>query len=157
MDVTLKKIGVEDADTWLKMQVETFTPFLKKYEDYDIDPAAENIEKIVWRMNYPFLHHYFILRDGQIAGGLRVFWWENTNRFRLGIMFILPAFQNGGIGEAAIKQMEALYPQADSWELETLLQEERDLHFYEKLGYLREGEPRVVNDRLTLVFYKKHL
>jgi hypothetical protein len=32
-----------------------------------------------------------------------------------------------------------------------VLQEKRNLNFYEKLGYRREGEEHVINDMLTLV------
>jgi hypothetical protein len=51
---------------------------------------------------------------------------------------------------------ESLYPGAASWELDTLFQEPRLLHFYEKLGYRREGAETPINDRLSLAFYKKY-
>ena len=43
----------------------------------------------------------------------------------------------------------------ENWELDTILQEEGNCHLYEKMGYHRTGETKRINDKLTLVFYKK--
>ena len=51
--------------------------------------------------------------------------------------------------------IEDLYPNATSWELDTILQEPRLLHFYEKLGYVREGEEKVINEKMSTVSYRK--
>lgn len=39
--------------------------------------------------------------------------------------------------------------------VDTILQEQRNCHLYEKVGYKQTGETKVINDRLTLIFYKK--
>jgi GNAT superfamily N-acetyltransferase len=155
MNITLRKIGVAQAQEWLDMQIEANKPYLLEYEDYDVNPAMEHLDKIVGRLNYPFGEHFFIMQDGEPVGGVRVFWWEGTARYRLGGIFIIPQFQNLGIGQIAMQLVESRYPCATSWELDTLLQEQRNIHFYEKLGYMREGEQQIVNDKLTLVRYKK--
>ena len=155
--VELQKITVEQAPKWLEMQIEAYTSLLEKYQDHEISPAAETLERVIERMGVPFREHFFILKDGEIVGGVRTAWWTGTTRYRLGGIFILPRFQNMGIGQIAMQLAESRYPDATTWELDTLLQEPRNLHFYEKLGYRREGEENVVNDKLTLVFYKKYL
>jgi len=157
MKIELKKITTADAPKWLELQVEAYTPFLEKYQDYETSPAAETLERVVERMNASFREHFFILMDGEIVGGVRTALWTGTTRYRLGGIFILPRFQDLGIGQIAMNLVEALYPNATSWELDTLLQEKRNIHFYEKLGYRREDEEQIVNDKLTLVFYKKYL
>jgi len=159
--VTLRKVGVEASERWLAMQVETFTPFLEKYEDHEIDPATESLEKVRSRFQ-PWQEHFYIELNGEVVGGIRSAWWVKDDgsvpeRYRLGNMMILPQYQNLGIGQEAVRLLEAQYPNAISWELDTLLQEERNLYFYEKLGYVRVGEPHVVNEKLSLVYYKKWL
>lgn len=43
----LKKATREDIETIWKMQVEAFTELLDKYQDFDMSPATESLEKII--------------------------------------------------------------------------------------------------------------
>ena len=54
----------------------------------------------------------------------------------------------------AIRQIEKIYGE-QGWELDTILQEEKLAYLYEKMGYKKTGKTRVVNSRMTLVFYEK--
>ena len=47
MAVTLKKATRGDIETIWKMQVEAFADLLDKYQDFDISPATESLEKII--------------------------------------------------------------------------------------------------------------
>lgn len=44
---------------------------------------------------------------------------------------------------------------SSGWELDTILQEEGNCHLYEKLGYRATGATTIVNERMTLVLYRK--
>lgn len=70
-------------------------------------------------------------------------------------MFILPTYQGKGIAQKAIQLIEGMFPQATSWELATLLEEERNCYLYEKIGYKKTGITKKLNDNATLIFYKK--
>lgn len=50
---------------------------------------------------------------------------------------------------------EALYPSALRWELDTILQEEKLCHLYEKMGYRQNGRTEEIKENMTLVFYAK--
>ena len=54
-----------------------------------------------------------------------------------------------------IIEIEKIHLNCDCWVLDTILQEQGNCHLYEKLGYVRIGEPRKINGNLTLVDYKK--
>ena len=69
-------------------------------------------------------------------------------------IFILPKYQDRGIGYAAIMKSFDLYPEVETWKLDTILQEERNCHLYEKCGFKRVGEEHPVNDVMTLVDYE---
>ena len=43
-------------------------------------------------------------------------------------------------------------PQAISWELATILEEERNCYLYKKMGYIQTAEKRKINESTTLVF-----
>ena len=49
MSVELIPIVREDVETVWKMQVEAFAGLLERYQDYDISPAAEGMEKVMAR------------------------------------------------------------------------------------------------------------
>lgn len=157
MVIELEKATVEQAEKWLELQKEAYAPLLEKYQDYETSPATETLERVIERMRAPQRDHFFITKDGEFVGGVRTARWAGIPRYHLGGIFILPRFQGLGIGQIAMRLVEALYPEANSWELDTILQEKRNLYFYEKLGYRREGEENAINDKLTLVFYKKIL
>ena len=68
------------------------------------------------------------------------------------IFSIIAATQ--GIAQEAIKICEEIHGK-NNWELSTILQEKGNCYLYEKLGYSSTGKTQVINDRLTLIFYKK--
>ena len=155
MKIELQKLTITDASQWHKLQVEAYAPLLEKYQDHETSPAAESLSQVVERMSSACREHFFILKDGEISGGVRTAWWPDTTQYRLGSIFILPRFRDMGIGQIAMSLVETRYPNATTWELDTVLQEERNIHFYEKLGYKRVGEESVVNSNMTLVSYIK--
>ena len=53
-----------------------------------------------------------------------------------------------------MRQTEKIHGER-GWELDTILQEERLVHLYEKMGYRKTGKTAAVNPRMTLVFYQK--
>jgi hypothetical protein len=60
-----------------------------------------------------------------------------------------------GYAQEAISLAEGLHSGAKSWVLDTIKQEARLCHLYEKMGYSLTGEEKRVNDRMTLVTYRK--
>lgn len=48
-----------------------------------------------------------------------------------------------------------MFPEATSWELATILEEEKNCFLYEKMGYKRTEVIKKLNDETTLIYYKK--
>lgn len=57
-------------------------------------------------------------------------------------------------GQKAIRLCEEMHGN-ENWELDTILQESKNCHLYEKMGYRQTGKTKVINERLTLTFYEK--
>ena len=147
--ISLKKAEISDTKEIHQMQVAAFTPLLEKYQDFDTSPAAEPLEKILWRMEMPNSEYYFILADEVKVGVVRIRW--NEKHHSISPIFILPEYQGYGYAQQAIQLAEALYPEAKCWVLDTIWQESKLLHLYQKMGYHFTGSEHVVNDRMTLV------
>lgn len=77
--------------------------------------------------------------NGRIIGGIVVYQ-TGYRQMELGRIFLHPTFQNQGIGEQAICFLEQTYPETDRWTLDTPAWNQRNRHFYEKMGYRLTGK-----------------
>ncbi|MEN1936236.1 GNAT family N-acetyltransferase [Paenibacillus sp. 102] len=157
MEVILERAIEFDAESIFNIQVRAFKPLLEKYKDYKTNPANETIDKVIARINRPNGGFYKILVNHTFVGAICVFWKEKTTQFWISPMFILPNYQGKGIAQKTLTLIEKMFPQATSWELATILEEERNCYLYEKTGYIQAGLRKKLNDNTTLVYYKKVL
>ena len=156
--VKLEEVSEDELELLYKMQVASFMPLYEKYHD-EGSPAIESIERVKGRFARPNRQYYFIVKDRARVGAINIGHNdpdEKTISF-ISPLFILPEFQNMGIGYAALQKAFAMHPEVKTWKLETILQEHGNCHLYEKCGFKRVGEGHTVNDVMTLVDYEKNV
>ena len=79
---------------------------------------------------------YCIREDGRIVGGLVLKINEEGKRNELELLFVHPEAHSKGIGYAAWREVERLYPDTEVWETCTPYFETRNIHFYvNKCGF----------------------
>ena len=108
----------------------------------------------------PGRKYFFIISDGQKVGAINIGNKPRDNDntiFHISPLFILPEFQNQGIGHAAIRKVFEMHPEATAWRLATILQEPANCHLYEKCGFERTGEKTVINEKMTIIGYEKRI
>lgn len=106
-------------------------------------------------MKQDFTFYYFIYIGQQKAGAIRVIDKKEAGQNkRISPIFILPEFQGRGIAQEAIRLCEKIHG-SGNWELDTILQEPKNCHLYEKMGYFQTDKTEVINERLTLTLYEK--
>ena len=154
LQLTLMPIVREDVETVWKMQVEAFSDLLEKYQDHDMSPAAESIDKVLARFEQPWTTYFFIMANDEKVGVIRVVDKRDGSRKRISPIWIMSEYRNKGYAQQAILEAEKIYG-PDHWCLDTILQEKGNLHLYEKLGYHRTGRIDKVSDRMDIVFYEK--
>lgn len=155
MEIKLLRAGIEDAGELHTLQIESFRELLDKYQDFDTSPGCEPVEKVEFRLRQDFTYYYFICLGTSKVGAIRIVdQKENSVNKRISPLFILPEFRGQGIAQKAIRMCEELHG-SEGWELGTILQEPKNCYLYEKMGYRRTGGEKVINDKLTLVFYEK--
>ena len=152
--VKLDPVQKEDIETLWRMQVDAFTDLLDKYQDFDLSPAAESIDKVIARFEQPWTKYYFIIAGRIKVGAIRVVDKQDGSRKRISPIWIMPEYRNKGYAQQAILAAEKIYG-SDHWCLDTILQEEGNLHLYEKLGYHQTGRVDKINDRMDIVYYEK--
>jgi GNAT superfamily N-acetyltransferase len=155
MNLTLEKAIITDAVELLKMQTQAFTPLLEKYRDYHTSPANETIDRVTERITNPEGAFYKILLEGLLVGAICVT--SKKEYMWISPMFILPEFQGQGIAQKAIKLAEEKHPDFKRWELATIQEEERNCYLYEKMGYVKMGIAKEINERATLIYYQKEI
>lgn len=154
MSVRLVPVKREDVETVWRMQVEAFSDMLEKYQDYELSPATEDVDRVIARFEQPETTYFFIVADDKKVGAIRVVDRQDESRKRISPIFIMKDFRNKGYAQQAILEVERLFG-SDNWSLDTILQEKGNIHLYEKLGYEIVGQPERINDRMDIVFYEK--
>ncbi|MBR2550896.1 MAG: GNAT family N-acetyltransferase [Clostridiales bacterium] len=152
--VSLRQAEREDLQTIWEMQTEAFRDLLETYQDYDISPGAENIDKIVARFEQPWTTYYFIEAEGADVGVIRIVDKKDGSRKRISPLWIMKEYRGRGYAQDAILAVEEIYG-ADHWCLDTILQEKGNLHLYEKMGYHQTGRVDHISDRMDIVYYEK--
>ncbi len=152
--VALRKAHIEDYKIIHENQTIAFKPLLDHYKDYDTNPGMETTEKVREEIGQQHNDYYHILIEDSLIGMIRIRRKDNGVR-RISRMYIMPDYQNKGYAQTAITLAESLYPEAKIWELDTILQETKLCHLYEKMGYKRTGEVIPVNVDMSLVSYQK--
>ena len=154
MSIELKAVTRDDIETVWRMQVEAFSGLLEKYQDYEISPAAEGMDRVLARFERPWATYYFIVADNEKVGVIRVEDKKDGSRKRISPIWIMPEHRNNGYAQQAMIEAERIYG-ADHWCLDTILQETGNLYLYEKMGYHRTGKIDKINDRMDIVYFEK--
>lgn len=155
MEIHLVRATCGEAEFILNIQKQSFKSLLDKYQDMATNPGNETIEEVMGRLKQDFTYYYLIYLDNEIVGAIRVVdFKDKRQKKRISPLFILPQYWNRGFAQKAIQLVEEIHGN-ENWELETSLQEARNCHLYEKMGYHKTGKTEVINERLTLICYEK--
>lgn len=152
--ICLVQARAEDAPLAQAMQQVAFAELLERYQDYDMSPATESLEKITWKISHPGSFYYFILANGQTVGAIRVLDLKDGSRKRISPLYIMPDYRGKGYAQAAMEEAERIHG-ANHWQLDTILQEQGNCYLYEKMGYHQTGHQTVIKENMTIVDYEK--
>ena len=153
--ITLEKVTRENIEEVWKMQIVAFSDLLEKYQDFDMSPGAEEFDKVLARFEQPWTTYFFIVSDGLKVGAIRVVDKSDGSRKRISPIWIMKEYRNKGYAQQAIEEVEKIYG-SDHWCLDTILQEEGNVHLYEKVGYHRTGEIENINEKMDIIFFEKN-
>ena len=91
----------------------------------------------------------------EIVGAIRVVDKKEEGKAkRISPIFILEQYRNRGLAQKAIEEAERIHG-SENWELDTILEEAGNCYLYEKMGYRKTDKVEKINEKMTLVFYKK--
>lgn len=151
--ISFKLVNIDDLKDIMDIAVNAFAEDLKKYGS-----MPPGIERIKWhREAVKDGHYYKIVENSQIIGGMKICD-KGEGHFHLGSIFIKESYQNRGIGHQAMIFLEKNFANAIKWTLDTPYKNYRNHYFYEKHGFKKVKEIKLVpNESFTLFFYEKIL
>ena len=130
MAILFEPAKLEDIEDFIRVQN---LSFYEDYIKYGCCPGyGRTYESMKTSMETCIV--YKIVADGEIIGKISVRDDKDGNYF-LGCLCVIPAYENKGIGQSAIRFMESKLSDAIHWSLETPADKERNLYFYKKCGF----------------------
>lgn len=149
----------EDAELLYRLQREAFLPLYEKYRDDETSPAKETREQILAKIRDCHGTFYKICLGRYPIGGIRVRCHDNGVVYQnirwIAPLFIIPDFQNRGIAQQVIQKVMGNDSETVIWKLDTIKQEEKNCHLYEKCGFRRVGEEHIIHAGMSLIEYEK--
>lgn len=151
----LKIVPFEDKylNIVYEIQKKAFLPLFEKYADIETNPYCENKQTILTKYTRSDMDGYLFCEGNTFVGCVRIV--NKDNVCKVAALAVLPEFQNRGIAQRALAEIEQIYLLVKMWKLDTIKQEAGNCHLYEKLGYKRTGVEKYIKDDMTIIDYVK--
>lgn len=151
MSITIERAVPTDAEALVRAMVAAFHHDTVLYGvPEDGPPGYQSVEVMLEKIAD---HDTFtIRRGGEVVGGMVVFDRGETAR-HLDLIFLSPEHHGQGVGSQAMQFLDAHYPAATYWTLDTPSWAVRNHHFYGKFGFVKTGEHPF--DGITLFSYER--
>jgi GNAT superfamily N-acetyltransferase len=144
------KAQKEDLPEILALQKLCYYEHAVKYNDFNIPPLTQTLEEIETESGSCIILK--AVEETKIVGSIRAF--EKDGTCFIGRVIVHPDYQNLGIGRKLMSEIEMLFNGAARFELFTGFRDDKNLYFYNKLGYKPFKNVKVTED-LTLVYLEK--
>jgi ribosomal protein S18 acetylase RimI-like enzyme len=139
-----------DLEEILILQKSAFQNEAELFNDYSITPLVQTLDSI--ENDFKINVYLKAVSDGIIIGSVRAY--LDDNICNIGRLIVHPDYQNKGIGRLLMNSIESYFKNCTDYSLFTAKRIEKNLRFYEKLGYKTVREEKI-NDNLIFVYYNK--
>lgn len=150
--MNIAKANILDTEEILAIQKIAFISTAQIDNDFNIPPLTQTLEEL--QQDFQTHIFYKAVEGNQIIGSAKVLIQEDNGL--VGRVVVLPAFQNKGVGKSVMKQLEKDLMQIKRFELFTGKSNEKNIFFYQKLGYKIYKE-EIWNSKITLVYMEKFM
>lgn len=131
----LQKVQIEDAEEMLNVQKTSFEKYYNKYGEFDSNPYNMVLSRMEFNIKYRFGRYEKMVVDGKIIGGIFAFELEEPTIKKIAQFYVLPEYQNLGYGRKAMKEFMNSDPDVKKWYVDTILQEDTNVAFYQSFGF----------------------
>lgn len=142
------KIG--DAVKILSLQKLAYRSEAELYGDFNIEPLKQTVSDVEKAFEDYLILNY--IEDGELVGSVRAYQEDET--CYIGKLMVHPDFQNKGIGKALMNEIERQF-NVERFELFTGSKSEKNISFYEKLGYAGYKTEKLEREETIFIFMEK--
>ncbi|MBY6051938.1 GNAT family N-acetyltransferase [Cytobacillus firmus] len=142
------KIG--DAVKILSIQKLAYRSEAELYGDFNIEPLKQTVSDVEKAFEDYLILKY--IEDGELVGSVRAYQKDET--CYIGKLMVHPDFQNKGIGKALMNEIERQF-NVERFELFTGSKSEKNISFYEKLGYAGYKTEKLEREETIFIFMEK--
>lgn len=152
--IQLKKVETNNMTDIHHLQKLAFKKLYDKYNDTD-SPYNESEDSLIEKWQRPNNYFFLIKKLEKIVGYIRVITNDNQTEANFSQIGIDPEYDGFGYGTQAVLLLEKEFPTVENWSLTTILQEEKLIHFYSKLGYKKTGQSIPIQENMDIVIFVK--
>lgn len=147
----IKKAKLDDLHSILELQKLCYQENAKRYNDYKIPPLIQTIDDLHGEFKKSIILK--VEADSKIIGSARAY--EKNNTCYIGRVIVHPSYQNKGIGTKMMMKIERRFSKCNKFELFTGYKDEKNIYFYNKLGY-NIFQEKSLSDKVRLFFLEKN-
>ena len=146
----ITRASSQDAAVILELQQLAYQSEAQLYNDFSIPPLTQTLNelkndlsnKVFWKAQV----------EDKIVGSVKGYQAGSTCYIER--LIVHPDYQGQGIGTALMAQIESYFGQAQRFELFTGHKSDRNIRFYERLGY-KIFKSQEIDQHLSFVFMQK--
>lgn len=155
--VSFQRADVSDVPALLTMYRQSFKPLYERYHDTATNPYLETPASLRAKLVRPGSYYEWIVNGTTRVGVIRVTVTDTPPiTGRISPILILPAYQGQHLAEAALKAIEGEFATVQRWTLDTIVQEPKLMHLYQKMGYHRVvGKLTTIQPGMDIVYFEK--
>lgn len=139
-ELRLEPILINDAEKIRDIMVKIVEDEALRWFENGEKPYIPGYNSIEMQTYHTWDNKYYkIIYENSIAGVILIYH-TGKEHARIDRFYILPEYQDLGLGSRAIKLVQELFQDVKIWTLDTMQQSSRNHHFYEKNGYELAGQ-----------------
>ena len=148
---TIYKANFDDLREILQLQYLAYQSEADLFGDRNIPPLRQTLEELIDEHKAGVILK-MLDHDGNIIGSVRAK--EDNGTVYIGKLIVHPQHTCRGYGTMLLNEMEQYFPKK-RYELFTSTRSEKNIKFYQRMGY-KIFKRKEVNDELRFVFFEKY-
>ncbi|MBZ5748813.1 MULTISPECIES: GNAT family N-acetyltransferase [Metabacillus] len=146
----IQRADIEDAYEILALQKLAYISEAEILGDYTIQPLTQTLDSLANEFDRNLILKY--VSEGKIIGSIRAN--EKKGTCYISKLMVHPDHQNKGIGKALVREIEHVFGNV-RYELFTSSQSNKNVSFYEKLGFTGYKTEKLATEETIFVFMEK--
>lgn len=147
----IQEACLDDAEEILTLQRTAYVSEAVLHDDFEIPPLTQTLEELI--SDFAHKNILKITENGSLIASGQARFFEGC--CYIGRMAVWPTLQGKGIGSKLLSALEALFPEANRFELFTGEHSEKNLAMYKRRGYVPFKTAQL--GKTKVIFLERHL